>query len=83
MNEAKSRFTFKNKLTVKPDELEPGDCLAIKVVAVVGHARDWAAYYGPTGWADEQVANRGSKIDEAAAERLFPVVVWAGLRWRS
>jgi len=50
---------------------QPEDRTAMKVVAVVGHANDWAAYKGPSDWSDDDVARNGDKIGEEEAKRLF------------
>lgn len=73
---------FLNPYTTRPSNLKPGDKLCYVVVAVVGDASDWAAYAGLSDWSPERVANNGDKIDQEAAERLFPVCVNAGLQWR-
>lgn len=59
---------------MRPDEFKPGDQIAIKVVAVVGHEGDWAAYRGMANWEDEQVATEGDKINREAAVALFPSI---------
>lgn len=58
-------------LQLKPSDVQPGDAFPIKVVAVVGHADDWAAYYGPTNWSDELIATSGDKLSAAQAKPLF------------
>lgn len=67
---------------IKPDELQPGDHIGVKVVAVIGFNKDWAAYMGPSFWTDDVVSRRGDKISEEAAERMFDAPVEAGLSYR-
>lgn len=64
---------FRDKNAVRPGDLSEGDAFATKVVAVVGYSQDWAAYEGPSDWSDMEVARKGTKISEEAAQRLFPV----------
>jgi len=66
-------MSYHNKHAVHPNELEPGDRMAIKIVAVIGHANDWAAYEANSQWSDDVTATNGDKIDAEAARRLFPV----------
>lgn len=73
---------FLNPYTTRPMNLKPGSKLCYVVVAVVGDVDDWAAYAGLAGDTPEQVADGGEKIDKEAAEKLFPVCVNAGLKWR-
>ena len=47
-----------------PDDLQPGDVFAAKVVATVGRAGDWALYIGPSDWTDEHVKASGNKLGE-------------------
>lgn len=49
----------------------------IRILAVLGHAEDWAAYYGPLDWISERVQREGDKLGEMAAERLFPFIAGA------
>lgn len=72
---------FLNPYTTRPDTLKAGDKLCYVVVAVVGDCGDWAAYAGLADWTPEQVADNGDKIDQQAAERLFPVC--RNLKWRN
>jgi hypothetical protein len=76
-------MTTLNPVTVKPNELKPGDNLGLKIIAVIGTGGDWAAYCGLTVWTDEEVAAHGDKIYKEAAERLFYAPVAAGLKYRS
>jgi hypothetical protein len=80
--QSKDNMEFLNPYTTKPRDLKPGDNLCYVVVATVGDVGDWAAYAGLADWTPDQVATEGEKIDQKAAERLFPVCVNAGLRWR-
>jgi hypothetical protein len=63
--------TFKNAFYTRPSEVEAGDCFPMKVVAVMGVANDWAAYWGPTDWSDERVVREGDKLPPHRVERLF------------
>jgi len=56
---------------VRPCEVKPNDAFPIKIVAVAGFGNDWAAYYGPTGWTDEEIAENGDKLAACQAEPLF------------
>lgn len=62
--------------------LTPGTRLGYKVVASIGYADDWAAYYGFTRWTDAFCAAHGDKLRQDVAEGLFPDIVAAGLRYR-
>ena len=61
---------YKNYARVRPIDLVAGDRIAIKVVAVVGYAGDWTAYFGLSDWSDDRVAESGDKVDSEAA--VFP-----------
>jgi hypothetical protein len=67
---------YKNAYTTSPQDVEPSDKFAWKVVAVVSfnNAVDWAAYRGPTDWSDDEVAMSGSKLKEGTARGLFPLL---------
>jgi len=65
---------WRDKVSVAPNEVKPNDGFAIKVVAVVGYANDWAAYYGPSDWSKERVASEGDKFTSDQAEDLFYVM---------
>lgn len=43
----------------------------IKIVAVAGRVKDWAAYAGSRNAKDQDIAEMGDKIGEAAARSLF------------
>ena len=62
---------YRDKTNVPPTALSEGDMVAIKVVAVAGAVGDWAAYFGPSDWTDEQVAENGDKLAEFQARPLF------------
>jgi hypothetical protein len=55
----------------------------VKIIAVIGDIKDWAAYKGLTNWSDERVAAEGDKIPQDAAELLFDTPVRLGLHYRS
>jgi len=89
---------WKSAYNTKPTDLKPGDQLGSVIVAVIGHAGDWAAYEteipGENTTCDflsgapienfaDYTAEQGEKISQKAAESLFPVCVNAGLKWRS
>lgn len=73
---------FRNKASVSPGDVQADDAFAIKVVAVTGHANDWAAYLGPAYWPDTDVADSGDKILESTAKRLFWVLAASGRAYR-
>lgn len=73
---------FLNPITTRPSELKAGDKLCYIVVASIGQANDWAAYFGLADWTPSRVAREGDKLDKEVAERLFPVCVRAGLTYR-
>jgi hypothetical protein len=64
---------WRNKTWTRPAELSPDDAMAVKVVAVIGHAKDFAVYEGPSDWTDEKVAAEGTMILEPGARAIFPV----------
>ena len=73
----------KNPINVHPNELQARDRIGFKIIAVIGHNNDWAAYAGLTDWSDHEVAEGGDKIDKKAAEALFPMIVRSGRFYRS
>ena len=68
------KLTYKDYYKMRPDEFKPGDEVAVKVVAVVGHGGDYAVYAGEPHWRDEMVARAGDKCPRAVGEALFPSV---------
>lgn len=61
----------------------PGNRFGYKVIAVVGGTgKDWSAYIGLTHQSDDEIARNGDKLSQVAAEALFPVFVYAELRYR-
>jgi len=76
------RRQFKDLVTTRPGDVEDGDCFAVKIVAVVGYADDWAAYRGPSDWSDELVTDSGDKLLQGAAEPLFYVLRASGRHYR-
>ena len=72
-----------NPITVIPEDLKAGDILGFKVIAVIGHVNDWAAYRGLTCYTDEEVIRFGDKLCKEEAEPLFYVCKAAGLKYRS
>ncbi len=75
-------YRFRNKADVSPADTQPNDAFAIKIVATVGFANDWAAYEGPSNWSDQRVASEGNKIDVGLARRLFFVLGQSGRSYR-
>jgi hypothetical protein len=73
---------FKCHLTTHPSDVEDGDAFAIKIVAVTGHANDWAAYWGPTSATDLEVAKLGAKLTKEQAAPLFYVMRRSGRHYR-
>ena len=67
---------------VLPSEIKPSDAFPIKVVAVAGSGDDWAAYYGPSNWTDEEVAESGDKLLSSQAEPLFYAMRNSGRSYR-
>lgn len=61
-------------LSMRPGDVQNGDVFAVKVVAVAGHAGDWAAYMGPTSWPDEKVIEVGQKLTESQVGSLFYIM---------
>ena len=76
------KLRFRNKITTSPSDVQPGDCFAVKVVAVTGHMNDWAAYIGPSDWTDERVAEQGDKLSPEQAGPLFYVLRESGRTYR-
>jgi hypothetical protein len=56
--------------------------MAVKIVAVAGHANDWAAYRGYSDWPDELVASNGDKIEQEQAEAVFWAMANSGRSYR-
>lgn len=80
-----SRYNFIHAAeahNIRPSEVKPNDAFPIKVVAVAGHGDDWAAYYGPTDWSDEEVAQSGEKLLASQAEPLFYALRNSGRYYR-
>lgn len=75
-----AELIFKNKVTTNPSDVKPMDAFAIKVVAWV-HAwgGSWAAYYGPSDWTDEMVAEQGDILPEDVARMIFYVLDATGI----
>lgn len=73
---------IKNPWTVYPGDLHPQDILPKKIVAVIGHSGDWAAYEGPTDWPDEEIARHGDKLGANQAKAMFPSLAYSGLIYR-
>ena len=67
-----SKRTYKDPYHTKPCNIRPGDCFALKIVAVVGHNNDWAAY----------VASNGMKLTHHEAGDVFGVLPRVGLTYR-
>lgn len=74
---------FRNKWTTRPFQIQDGNRVAIKVVAVAGTNNDWAAYEGPTDWPDEKVASEGDKLAKNQVGKLFHVMSASGRRYRN
>lgn len=71
-----------NPVTVRPIDLSPRDRLGFKIIAVIGHQNDWAAYRGSTDKSDQWVADHGDKISQEVAEALFFAPFVADLKYR-
>lgn len=74
---------FKDKFQTTPIDVQPDDCFITKVVAVAGHADDWAAYEGPTTLTDQEVVDKGSKLLEEQAVPLFWIMRVSGRTYRA
>lgn len=74
------RDGFKDAFNDRATDIEDGDAVYWTVVAVAGYADDWAAYqgFGPP----EKVRASGDKLPQDIAERLFPIMVHTGRRYR-
>ena len=75
-------YRFRNHVTTSPSDVQPNDAFGFKVVAVAGHANDWAAYIGPLDWTDQAVAQMGYKLSPEQAEPLFYVLRVSGRHYR-
>jgi len=75
-------YRFRNKYTVRADDVSSGDAFAIKIVAVA-HADgvSWAAFWGPSAWSDQRVADSGNVIGEEEATALFNVLAYTDRRY--
>ena len=70
-----AELTFKNKYTTNPSDVKPLDAFAIKVMAWVHvTGQSWAAYYGPSDWSDERIAEQGDELPEKIARGIFHVL---------
>lgn len=47
-----------------PNDVVDGDKFVAKLVAAAGYNNDWALYWGPSDWSNEEVANNGKKLGE-------------------
>jgi len=58
----------------------------LKFVAVEGAVKDWALYYGPSHWPDEQVQSSGKKVPSEIARLLVSYHIlsyyWDSLKYR-
>lgn len=70
-------YTLEQLSDMDPRELQPGDRVCMKVVAVVGYVHDWAAYGGEEDETVEEVAANGDKLSAEAAEGLFRRISYA------
>ena len=61
--------------------LEPGEQTAFKVVVVNGTANDYAIYYGPIDWTDDEIRSSGGKFDTETAKRLAFALPALGHQW--
>ena len=61
--------------------LEPGEQMAFKVVVANGIAKDYAIYYGPTDWTDDQIRSGGTKLDVETALRLAYAIPALAHQW--
>lgn len=77
-----SNQTTLNPVEVRPIDLSPRDRLGFKIIAVIGHNNDWAAYRGLTHMSDQEIADHGDKISQEVAEALFFAPFVADLKYR-
>ena len=75
-------YTFIPYMTIRPMDIQADDVIAVKIMAVAGHGHSWAAYMGNTGQDDEDIIKNGDKINQEAAEVMFPQFKNAGWRYR-
>jgi len=73
---------FRNVHATQPDDVQDGDAFPFKIVAVAGQNNDWSAYWGPSSWSDERVAQEGDKLSETQARPLFYVLTRSGREYR-
>lgn len=60
---------------LEPGELQPGELVGMKVVAVMFEFyKGWCAYMGPINKSDAEVMSFGSEVPEKAAKILFPQI---------
>ncbi len=81
MRDNNTNYTL-NPYVITPQELQPGDRLGYKIIAVVGNANDWAAYFGTTDQSDDHVQQNGDKLSKLAAIALFPALAHSGRKYR-
>lgn len=68
---------------VSPDEIQPGDQYAYKIVMTVDqYGKMWWATKGLTSWSDDYVRDHGDKIREEIAHLLFPLMQHLGYHYR-
>jgi hypothetical protein len=53
-------------------KLQANDIVAVKYVTVIGHVGDFAVYMGESSQSDQDIAQRGDKVDEATARAVAP-----------
>ena len=61
--------------------LKPGEQMAFKVVVANGYANDYAIYYGPTDWTDDEIRSGGTKLDVDTARRLTYAIPALAHQW--
>jgi hypothetical protein len=67
-------LTYADYYNMRADAFVPNDTVTVKIVAVIGHGEQWAAYLGLSDWTDDKVARDGDKLLAIAAEALFPTI---------
>lgn len=67
------QLTYQQYYQMRPDEFQPGDEIAVKLVLVLGYNNDYALYAGFPADSADHVARHGDKVPFAknVARSLF------------
>ena len=52
--------------------LEPGDCVSVRYVTVVGYDHDFAVYMGNWNQTDLEISKSGDKVSESVGRAVAP-----------